>query len=806
MWWAVPAIVAVIAFGYFAPGLPFADARVGQWAGLGLAVIGLATGAVLFRRMNRRLMRLAGVARAIGDGDYGARSDDQSGDAIGLLGRTLNRMGDEIQAAIGDLARQHADLQSSRAQLQAGNRELAAQYRIQELFGDYLAGLNAVDINALAERLVRTVEQVCEVEFVLVYVDDAERGRLAPVAQAGLDANLTHALAGAAEEGLARRVLRSGRVHRLANVEVEQFPKADIGLGRVALGGVLAMPVTFQQRPLGVVLVASVHPLRDDIETTLRRHVDAFANALNNAISYKTVQEQSVRLEQVNLELVEADRMRSEFVANMSHELRTPLNSIIGFSGILEKNRDGVLGERELGYAEKIHRNGKHLLGLINDILDLSKIESGRMELEIDTTSAAALVSELVDMMQVQAESRGLALSTRIEDDLPGLKADAHKLKQVLINLVGNAIKFTERGEVTVAARLDPDDGSRMLFEVSDTGIGIEEDKLDHIFEAFRQVDSGTTRRYGGTGLGLAISRAFVERMAGRLTVRSTPGAGSTFTIALPLAGPHADQHAAATTEATPPRPSATVPTGGRRVLVVDDDPDARDLLSSYLTDAGIETMRAADGEQAIEMARLHHPDLITLDLMMPGLSGWEVLARLKQEEALADIPVVVISIVAETRKAAVLGAVDAITKPVSAEALQQVVARSLDKHVDGHRARVLVVDDEADARELLATMLGDHVGEIRAAGDGREALAILEQWPADLVILDLMMPVMDGLSFLRVLRADRRFDGLPVVILTARQLSESERRELASRVAAVVQKGEESLSEKILGIIQRAT
>ncbi len=241
-------------------------------------------------------------------------------------------------------------------------------------------------------------------------------------------------------------------------------------------------------------------------------------------------------------------------------------------------------------------------------------------------------------------------------------------------------------------------------------------------------------------------------------------------------------------------------------MLVVDDDPDARDLLSSYLTDAGIETMRAADGEQAIEMARLHHPDLITLDLMMPGLSGWEVLARLKQEEALADIPVVVISIVAETRKAAVLGAVDAITKPVSAEALQQVVARSLDKHVDGHRARVLVVDDEADARELLATMLGDHVGEIRAAGDGREALAILEQWPADLVILDLMMPVMDGLSFLRVLRADRRFDGLPVVILTARQLSESERRELASRVAAVVQKGEESLSEKILGIIQRAT
>ncbi len=643
--WVLVLVFVALAVVTAGPALLQLDNQMQQWLGLSLAAIGLTAGSLMLRRMNRRLQNLSVIARAIGGGNYNARSDDTEDDAIGLLGNTLNIMGEQIRYSIQDLAQKQQDLEHSRR-----------------------------------------------------------------------------------------------------------------------------------------------------------------------------------RLEQANMELTEADRLRSEFVANMSHELRTPLNSIIGFSGILQKNKDQSLGDKALSYTEKINRNGKHLLELINDILDLSKIESGRMELDLAIVSVAGVLNEVADMLQHQIQSRGLALKLDIDNELPDVELDAQKLKQVLINLISNAMKFTSEGSVILRGHIGMN-ADNIEFEVEDTGIGIPEDKLDTIFEAFRQVDSSTTRNYGGTGLGLAISRAFVERMGGQLTVESALGKGSIFRVSLPV-----QKTGASSVKQKTPVPGpiaapldtesvqgsvfqlneleegrATAHSEIQRILIIDDDPDTRELLSSYLKEYTAELLTAADGEEGLRLAREFQPDLITLDLMMPGLSGWDVLNQIKQDESLSSIPVIVVSIVAQTRKATILGAVDAITKPVSQERLHQAIERSVGSVCEPNMAKILVVDDESDARELVCSMLAGKVSQIRTAENGREALATLEHYRPDLIILDLMMPVMDGTSFLRVLRADQRFIGLPVVVVTAKQLNETERRELEMRVAAVVQKGDQTLSDRLEEIVDHA-
>ncbi|MFO1352384.1 MAG: response regulator [Gammaproteobacteria bacterium] len=508
--------------------------------------------------------------------------------------------------------------------------------------------------------------------------------------------------------------------------------------------------------------------------------------------------------------------LAQRFVANMSHELRTPLNSIIGFSNILLKNRNQTLAEKDLDHAEKINRNGKHLLNLINDILDLSKIESGRMEVEVRPTRVDGLAREVVDMLKPQAEARNINLEFTSESTLHTLYTDTDKLKQVLINLIGNAIKFTHEGGVRV--RVLQEDPQSLSIAVSDSGIGIPPQQLEAIFEPFRQVDSSTTRKYGGTGLGLTISRSIIHMLNGEITVKSELGKGSTFSVRLPLTADKATpisaaaQPPAAVAAQPPAVPAAPVPIetpplipkgkGPRRVLIVDDDADARELLSGYITEIGALPILAADGEQALRLAREHHPDLITLDLMMPGIDGWEVLKRLKVDAELQAIPVVIISIVAERRKAVVLGAIDAITKPIVHDDLIAILRRTL--HAPPH-GRVLVVDDNPEVLDLFRHLLADEVAEIRTAYNGKDALDVLRDYRPDLIFLDLMMPEMDGLTFLRVLRTDKQLMSLPVIIVTAKELTSSERKELEMRVVDIIQKGDESLEDRLREVLEKA-
>jgi CheY-like chemotaxis protein len=495
-----------------------------------------------------------------------------------------------------------------------------------------------------------------------------------------------------------------------------------------------------------------------------------------------------------------ANRAKSQFLANMSHELRTPLNSVIGFTNILLKNKAGTLGERELGFLDRVLANGRHLLSLINEVLDLAKIEAGRMELDVAPVSLEELVEETVAQLEGQAREQEVVLAWRCPPGLPEVPTDAPKLRQVLINLVGNALKFSAGGRVTV--RVLADGGEVQGIAVEDTGVGIPQDRLDAIFEAFQQADGSTTREYGGTGLGLAISRSICQLLGYDLEVESEVGTGSTFTVQMAGGIPAVRPGEATPAPVDQDGGEAEAALGGLApehgeqdlaVLVVDDESDSRVLMAHHLRDLGCRVFTAASGEEGMELARSEQPDLITLDLMMPGMSGWEVLHALKEDSATRSIPVVVVSIVAEESRGRLLGAVDLLTKPVEREDLLRVLWRN---RVRSQRPRVLVVDDETEPRKRVMDALRTHGLDVTAAPNGREALRLVQEAAPDAVVLDWAMPVMDGMAVLNRLRKDRYQTGLPVVVVADRELTRSEEVALQEKAHSVVGKGPEHEAE----------
>ena len=493
-----------------------------------------------------------------------------------------------------------------------------------------------------------------------------------------------------------------------------------------------------------------------------------------------------------------ANYAKSQFLANMSHELRTPLNSVIGFSSILLKNKRKNLHEQELSYLRKIQDNGQHLLGLINDILDLSKVEAGRMELELAPVSLTVLIQDIIGLFESQTHDRDVTLHADLPASIASIEADAVKLKQVLINLIGNALKFTERGSVTVRVDVDPTTHHPTCIDVIDTGVGIPSDQLETIFHPFKQANTSTRRQYGGTGLGLAISHAMCKLMVWPLTVSSEVGQGSTFSIRLtteaacPLPNAAVDaSHAASplSVRLAPPQKVLTPPPQhtDRVVLVIDDEADARQMLTQHIRKLGYQVMTAATGTQGLHLAKEVRPDLITLDLMMPEMSGWLVLQALKADPDLQMIPVVAISAVAGEHRGRLLGVLDYLDKPVTRSDLSAVFKRN----VRSRQGKVLVVEDDGDTRCLIAAQLAEEGAESQMVANGQEALARLEGFVPDLIILDLMMPVMDGMAFLGLLQQEPRYCHIPVVIVTAKELTPQEVQYLAGQTAAIVQKGE---------------
>ena len=510
-----------------------------------------------------------------------------------------------------------------------------------------------------------------------------------------------------------------------------------------------------------------------------------------------------------------ANRAKSQFLANMSHELRTPLNAIIGYSEMLQEEAEGIGSKELVPDLEKIRGAGKHLLGLINDILDLSKIEAGKMTLYVEEFDVARMVREVASTIQPLVAKNSNRLEVNCPGEIGTMRADLTKVRQTLFNLLSNATKFTEKGVITLAVereRVEAEaenagsgrglvlaskrsgDRSHITFRVSDTGIGMTPEQLSRLFEAFSQADASTTRKYGGTGLGLAISRKFCRLMGGDLTVTSEPGKGSTFGVTLPVEvqGPVADPGTSFFGPATLPKPHSTV-------LVIDDDPSARDLIARALTKEGFAVELAADGRTGLELARRLKPQAITLDVMMPGMDGWAVLTALKADPATADIPVIMLTIVDDKQIGFALGAADYLAKPIDWNRL----AATLQRYRRPANAQpVLLVEDDPQTREILRRALAKSQWQVIEAENGCVALEKLDGLVPAVILLDLMMPEMDGFEFMQQLRRRPAFRLVPVVVITAKDITEEDRRRLNGQVARILQKSGLHMEELVAEVL----
>jgi PAS domain S-box-containing protein len=512
------------------------------------------------------------------------------------------------------------------------------------------------------------------------------------------------------------------------------------------------------------------------------------------------LKQRELELAQARDEAEAATAAKSEFLANMSHELRTPLNAIIGLTEMLieDAEDDGV--DDHLEPLGRVKRAGTHLLHLINEILDLSKIEAGRMEMVDEQVELGPLLADVVHTAETLATQNSNHLVIDVDDDLGQIRGDTVRVRQIALNLVSNACKFTEAGTVTIrAGRERGADGEELHFAVEDSGIGISDEQIDRLFRDFSQADSSMSRRFGGTGLGLAISRRLARMMGGDIEVESTIGVGSTFTMVLPY-------RAAAPAAADLAR---TADTGdlvgeGATVLVIDDDATSRDLVRRVLAAEGFDVISAGGATEGLERARAIHPDLITLDVVMPDTDGWDLLRELKADPHLSTVPVVMLTVVDEPAKGFALGASDYLSKPLRRDELRAVLAR----HATADRpARILVVEDDVPTREVLRRSIGEMGWSVAEAGNGREGLERFAEQRPDLILLDLMMPEMDGFEFLSELRFRPGGETIPVVVMTAAELTDADRAVLRGGAATVLAKPAHAIEElpvELRSLLQR--
>jgi len=682
------------------------------------------------------------------------------------------------QAAIAiENERLLSELRDRTAQLTRSVTELQALGEVSQALSSTL------DLDTVLRTIVARASQLAGTDSCTVYEYDEQAEALLFRATHNLPEDVVEVARRAPirrGEGVAGRMaltLEPSQISDIAEAGAYSGPLRDVLL-RTGTRSLLGVPLLREGRLVGGLTVTRRTPgeFSSEVINLLKTFASQSALAIQNARLFREIEDKGRQLEV-------ADRHKTEFLANMSHELRTPLNAIIGYSEMLQEDATDLGAEQLTDDLKKINAAGKHLLELINAVLDLSKIEAGKMELYLESFDVARLVQDIAAVIQPLAARNDNRLEVRCPDAIGSMHADLTKVRQALFNLLSNACKFTERGAVTLAVSRESVDGREWFtYAVSDTGIGMTPEQLARLFEAFTQADAATTRRYGGTGLGLALSRRLCRMMGGDVTAESETDRGSTFTIRLPARVAEAAGEAAA--PAQPAQPGEPVTSGIGTVLVIDDEAAVRDLMQRFLTKEGFRVVTAGGGAEGLRRARELRPDAITLDVMMPGMDGWAVLSALKADANVAGIPVVMLTIVDDKNLGYALGASDYLTKPIDRERL----VTALKQH---RRDRpVLVVDDDSAARALLRRMLEGEGFEVVEADNGRMALDRLRDVSPSVVLLDLMMPEMDGFEFVAEFRRHEPWRAIPIIVVTAKDLSHDDRERLNGYVQKILQKG----------------
>ena len=739
---------------------------------------------VLTLRLVGSIQALRAGAVRIGSGDLASRISIKTGDELEALADQFNQMAGQLQASYADLEKK----------VELRTRELAQSVEELRALGEVSQAVNStLDLETVLNTIVAKATQLSGTEAGAIYVHGDAKNEFALCATYGMSeafvAELARQGVGFGQSTVAPAAMQHAPV-QVADLEAKPTALQEIIL-RAGYRALLVMPLLSRDKLMGALMVWRKAPgeFPQHSVDLLQTFAAQSVLAIQNARLFQEIEEKGRQLELTS-------QHKSQFLASMSHELRTPLNAIIGLTEMMVNNAPRFGTEKAAEPLRRVHRAGTHLLGLINQVLDLAKIEAGKLELSPETVNLAPLLEDVIGTARQLAEQNKNRLVVESPDNLGSLTVDPMRLRQILLNLLSNACKFTKQGEVRLRVKRVVDGRDWIEITVADTGIGMTSEQQAKLFEEFTQADSSTARQYGGTGLGLAITRKLARMMGGDVTAASEPGKGSVFTVRLP--GSAGSQASRSTGSDGRRSPTADC------VLVIDDDATARELIADHLKAEGFSVVTAAGGVEGLKLTRELRPTAITLDVIMPDLDGWSVLAALRQDPELADIPVIMITIVDEHRRGIALGAAGYLTKPIDRERLHRLVTRF---RAPVPPTCVLLVEDDAVQRERMRGWLEGPQWTVREAENGREALKSIQESKPDVILLDLMMPEMDGFAVVAALQKETAWRGIPVIVITSLDLDAKDRERLNAGVQFVLVKERfrpADLVERIRRLVQR--
>jgi signal transduction histidine kinase/DNA-binding response OmpR family regulator/HAMP domain-containing protein len=749
------------------------------------------------RSITKNIIAMNMVAKKMRGGDLSVRHEINSSDELGSLALEFNNM---------------VDITESRLNIQKGISKVSKAMIGKPSMQDF--GLS----------LLNKLTEVTGANICVFYILNESEKLYEHFVSIGGNKNIFESFDANNPEGDFGNAIASKRISHIKNIPEETIFKFKTITGTAIPNELITIPIVVEDSVIALISFAKLDRFSSDSLEILNQSWDSinisysnliasertrvFAEHLsriNNQLELKSeelekktkemkfqaeklqVTSNEMKLQNIELEaqkkrVVTANKLKSEFLSNMSHELRTPLNSIMALSNILITEATIKLNKEQVNYLQIIERNGKRLLKLINNILDLSKIEAGKMDVKPESTSVVTLLRTIRENMLSITNKKGLTFSIDVPQQIPNIETDESRLYQVLVNIVGNAIKFTEKGTIDIFADYD---ASSVYINVSDTGIGISQDVLPHIFDEFRQADGSSSRQYEGTGLGLAIAKKMIDILGGNIKVESTPGIGTTFTLRIPTMWHEEFDRSSEDTKGLKNSSNRNT------ILVVDDDENAIQIITGYLNETGFDTLIASNGIDAINIANKYKLFAITLDILMPDMDGWEVLQKLKSNSHTCNIPVLIVTISDEKQTGLALGAVGYINKPIDKEILINEIIR-LSKAPES----VMIVDDnEVDLHQMKTVIEEENISTI-IAKSGEECIKLLEKDIPSILVLDLLMPGTNGFEVLFKLRNSADTKDLPVIAITAKDLSKEEKLLLKENVTAIIAKSESSYQE----------